>query len=64
MSNYKTWSIRRRHEWLAKPGKKQRVKRRSARRVGLLDAWERNGVGAKPAAEAPAAEAAAEAPKA
>ncbi len=43
MSNYKTWNIRKRHEWLAKPQKPERVKRRSARRIGLLDAWTRNG---------------------
>jgi hypothetical protein len=58
MSNYKTWNVRKRHEWLAKPLKKERVKRRSARRVGLLDAWMRSGKGV---AEAAPAEAAAEA---
>ena len=59
MSNYKPWNIRKRHEWLAKKSKPERVKRRSARRVGLLDAWLRNGVkGAEaPVAAEPAAEA-------
>jgi hypothetical protein len=41
MANYSVWNVRLRHEWLAKPLKKKRVKRRSAQRVGLLDAWER-----------------------
>jgi len=59
MANYKVWGVRNRHEWLASPLKKKRVKRRQAQRVGLLDAWERNKT-AEPAAEA-AAEAPAEA---
>ena len=44
MANYKVWSVRKRHEWLAKPKKKKRVKRRQAMRVGLWDAWERKGM--------------------
>jgi hypothetical protein len=41
MANTATWSVRHRHEWLATPLKKKRVKRRQAKRVGLWDAWER-----------------------
>ncbi|MEZ4440789.1 MAG: hypothetical protein R3B72_16940 [Polyangiaceae bacterium] len=44
--------MRLRHEWLATPLKKKRVKRRSALRVGLYDAWERNGKTAQDAPEA------------
>jgi hypothetical protein len=43
MANTPRWNIRLRHEWLATPAKGQRVKRRNARRIGLLDAWERSG---------------------
>ncbi len=43
MANYSVWNVRKRHEWLAKPLKKRRIKRRSARRVGLLEALERKG---------------------
>lgn len=42
MANYSVWNVRRRHEWLATPLKKKRVKRRQAMRIGLWDAWERN----------------------
>ena len=41
MANYAVFNVRRRHEWLATPLKKKRIKRRSAKRIGLLDAWER-----------------------
>jgi hypothetical protein len=34
MSNFKTWNIRKRHEWLATPTKKKRIKRRTLRRCG------------------------------
>ena len=54
MANYSVWNVRLRHEWLAKPLKKKRVKRRQAARIGLLDAWERN---ADTSAEAPAEQA-------
>jgi hypothetical protein len=50
MTNYKVFNNRRRHEYLAKPRPKRRVKRRSAQRVGLLDAWARNGKVAEPEA--------------
>ena len=52
MANSSVWNVRRRHEWLAKPLKKKRIKRRTARRVGLLEALERKGKGV----EAPADE--------
>ena len=55
MANYSVWNVRKRHEWLAKPLKKKRVKRRQAKRIGLWDAWQRN----KPA-EAEEAETAAD----
>jgi hypothetical protein len=42
MANYAVWNVRKRHEWLAKPSKKKRVKRRAAMRIGLWDAWQRN----------------------
>ena len=41
MSNRAIWNVRLRHEWLQKPGKAKRVKRRSRLRVGLQDAIER-----------------------
>ncbi len=56
MANYSVWNVRKRHEWLAKPLKKKRVKRRQAMRIGLWDAWQRN----KPAEPAEEPEAAAE----
>jgi len=43
MANYSVWNVRLRHQWLATPLKKKRVKRRTARRCGLLDAWNRRG---------------------
>ena len=44
MANYKVWSVRHRHEWLAKPLRKKRIKRRAAKRIGLWDAWGRKGL--------------------
>jgi hypothetical protein len=41
MSNYPIWNIRRRHEWLSTPLAKKRIKRRNAKRVGLLEAMDR-----------------------
>ncbi len=41
MVNYKLWNIQRRHEWLATAKTKKRLKKRSARRVGLLEALAR-----------------------
>ncbi len=51
MANYSVWNVRMRHEWLAKPLKKKRIKRRAAQRVGLLDALRRNGRLVEPAPE-------------
>ncbi len=50
MANYSVWNVRMRHEWLATPLKKKRIKRRAAQRLGLLDAWERQGRGSAEAA--------------
>ena len=41
MANTPKWNIRLRHEWLATPLKKKRVKRCEKARVGLLDAENR-----------------------
>jgi hypothetical protein len=59
MANYPKWNVRLRHEWLATPLKKKRVKRRQALRVGLAEAWARNKSADASAQEAPAEEAAA-----
>ena len=56
MSNYAVWNVRLRHEWLATPLKKKRIKRRAAKRVGLLDALQRNGRLAATEAETEAAD--------
>ena len=55
MANYPVWDIRLRHEWLATPLRKKRIKRRNAKRVGLLDAIERRRAPQEktPEAEAP-----------
>ncbi len=49
MANTPKWNIRLRHEWLATPLKKKRVKRCQKARIGLLDAENR-----KKKAEGPA----------
>ena len=41
MSNRAVWSMRKRHEWLATPLKKKRVKRATRVRCGLQDAIDR-----------------------
>jgi hypothetical protein len=41
MSNRAIWNVRRRHEWLTKPLKGKRLKKRSRTRVGLQAAIER-----------------------
>ncbi len=57
MSNIAVWNVRLRHQWLATPLKKKRVKKRAASRIGLYEAWQR-GRSDKPSEEqAPAAEA-------
>lgn len=52
MANTPKWNIRMRHEWLATPLKKKRIKRSQKARIGLLEAEARNAAKAKtPAAE-------------
>jgi hypothetical protein len=41
MSNRAIWSMRKRHEWLATPLKKKRVKKATRVRCGLQDAIDR-----------------------
>lgn len=41
MSNRAIWNMRKRHEWLATPLKKRRVKRATRVRCGLQDALDR-----------------------
>jgi len=41
MSNRAIWNVRRRHEWLTKPIKGKRLKKRSRTRVGLQAAMDR-----------------------
>jgi hypothetical protein len=42
MSNRSIWNVQRRHEWLAKPIKRKRLKLRKRLRIGLEQALERN----------------------
>lgn len=51
MSNRAIWNVQRRHEWLAKPAKGKRLKRRKRLRIGLEQALERK----RTAHQAPAA---------
>lgn len=44
MSNRAIWSMRKRHEWLATPLKKKRVKKATRLRCGLQDAMDRKAV--------------------
>ena len=41
MANTPKWNVRLRHEWLATPLKKKRVKRCQKARIGLLEAEQR-----------------------
>ena len=41
MANRAIWSMRKRHEWLATPLKKKRIKRATRVRCGLQDAMDR-----------------------
>ena len=41
MSNRAIWNVRKRHEWLAKPLARKRVKRSKRLRCGLQDAMDR-----------------------
>jgi len=50
MANTPKWNIRLRHEWLAKPLKKKRVKRCEKARIGLLDAEKRRAAKQKKSA--------------
>ena len=50
MSNRALWSMRKRHEWLAKPIKGRRIKRAARLRKGMQDAIDRK-VKATPEAE-------------
>ncbi len=43
MANRAIWNMRKRHEWLATPLKKRRVKRATRVRCGLQDAIDRKG---------------------
>lgn len=51
MANRAIWNVRRRHEWLATPLKKRRIKRSVRLRCGLQDALDRKAAAApqKPA---------------
>lgn len=49
MANTPKWNIRLRHEWLATPLKKKRLKRCQKARIGLLEAEARKAAKNKPA---------------
>jgi hypothetical protein len=49
MSNRALWSMRKRHEWLAKPIKGRRIRRAARLRNGMQDAIDRK---AKPTPDA------------
>ncbi|MFO0759572.1 MAG: hypothetical protein U0359_23975 [Byssovorax sp.] len=51
MANTPKWNIRLRHEWLATPLKKKRIKRSEKARIGLLDAEARKAEKTKAPAE-------------
>ncbi|CAN93842.1 hypothetical protein WME95_20770 [Sorangium sp. So ce327] len=48
MANTPKWNVRLRHEWLATPLKKKRLKRCQKARIGLLDAEQRKAAKQKP----------------
>jgi hypothetical protein len=52
MSNRAIWNVRQRHEWLSKPAKGKRLKRRQRLRIGLEQALERKRAKASQSAEA------------
>lgn len=57
MSNRSVWNVRLRHEWLTKPLKGKRLKRRKRLRIGLEQALARKaGSSAQAAPPAPPAE--------
>lgn len=41
MANTAVWNVRKRHEWLAKSNKKEKMPRRGRLRIGLQAALER-----------------------
>ena len=43
MANRAIWSMRKRHEWLATPLKKKRIKKATRLRCGLQEAMDRKG---------------------
>jgi len=47
MSNRAVWNVRRRHEWLATPLKKKRIKRAVRVRCGLQEALDRKAAAAE-----------------
>ena len=51
MANRAIWSMRKRHEWLATPLKKKRLKRCQKARIGLLEAEARKQAKEKAASE-------------
>ena len=51
MANYALWNVRKRHEWLATPCKKEKLARRGRARIGLQAALDRKADKQKPAAE-------------
>ena len=51
MANTPKWNIRLRHEWLATPLKKKRIKRGQKARVGLLEAEARHAAKKKTPAD-------------
>jgi hypothetical protein len=53
MSNRAIWDIRKRHVWLATPGKGKRMKRRERVRVGLQQALDRKSPAEKTAEPPP-----------
>ncbi len=54
MSNRAVWNVRERHEWLSKPAKAKRLKRRKRLRIGLEQALERKRARQSKAEPAPA----------
>ena len=53
-SNRAIWSMRKRHEWLATPLKKKRIKKATRLRCGLQDAMDRKAAKADKATAAEA----------
>lgn len=50
MANYALWNVRKRHEWLAKSKKQEKMPRRGRLRIGLQEAMDRKS---NPQPEAP-----------